>query len=71
MNCSTAGWGCIDCKKTLFNSMEGELAPIRARAAELRASPAVADEALATGTARAREVAAETIAEVQGRMGIA
>ena len=34
--CRTAGWGCIDCKKVLFESMESELVPIRARAAELR-----------------------------------
>ena len=27
--CSTAGWGCIDCKKVLAESMEQELVPIR------------------------------------------
>jgi tryptophanyl-tRNA synthetase len=40
VQCRSAGWGCIDCKKVLFESMEGELAPIRSRAAELQASPA-------------------------------
>src|SRR5215211_3019094 len=30
VQCSTAGWGCIDCKKVLAESMESELAPIRA-----------------------------------------
>ena len=38
--CSTAGWGCIDCKKVLAESMETELVPIRSRAAALRAEPA-------------------------------
>jgi tryptophanyl-tRNA synthetase len=71
VNCRTAGWGCIECKKTLFNSMNAELDPIRARAAELRARPAVADEALAAGTARAHAVATETIDEVRRRMGLA
>jgi tryptophanyl-tRNA synthetase len=71
VNCSTAAWGCIDCKKTLFNSMEAELAPIRDRAAGLRAAPEAADEALAAGSARAGAIAQETIAEARRRMGIA
>jgi tryptophanyl-tRNA synthetase len=71
VNCSTAAWGCIDCKKTLFASMDAELAPMRDRAAELRAAPGALDEALAAGTARAGEVARETIAEVRRRMGLA
>src|SRR4030095_4706510 len=29
--CRTAGWGCIECKKVLFEHMNKELAPIRAR----------------------------------------
>ena len=58
--CSTAGWGCIDCKKVLAESMEKELVPIRRRAAELAANPAAIDEALAAGAialsrARARD----------------
>src|SRR5687768_7928303 len=40
VQCSTAGWGCIDCKKVLFESMTKELTPIRERAAEIRANPA-------------------------------
>src|SRR5919199_4138742 len=36
VQCSTAGWGCIDCKKVLFESMMRELDPIRERAVELR-----------------------------------
>ncbi len=71
VNCSTAAWGCIDCKKTLFGAMEVELAPIRDRAAGLRASPETVDEALASGSARANAVAEETIGEVRGRMGLA
>src|SRR5213079_1024423 len=40
VQCSTAGWGCIDCKKVLHQSMETELAPIRARAKDIAANPA-------------------------------
>jgi tryptophanyl-tRNA synthetase len=69
MQCSTAGWGCIDCKKVLAGSMEVELVPIRARAAELRARPASVDEALASGAEKCRAVAKETMRGVRDRMG--
>src|ERR1043165_750143 len=52
LQCRTAGWGCIDCKKVLAESMETELVPIRRRAAELAAEPARIDDALATRRAR-------------------
>ena len=44
VQCSTAGWGCIDCKKVLAESMETELVPIRSRAAALREEPARVDD---------------------------
>ena len=67
--CRTAGWGCIDCKKVLLESMEAELVPIRSRAAELRANPARLDAALAAGAAKCRTVAKETMRGVRDRMG--
>ena len=70
-NCSTAAWGCIDCKRTLHGHMERELVPIRTRAAELRARPSDVDDALADGSRRARAIARETIGEVKERMGLA
>ena len=69
MQCSTAGWGCIDCKKVLAESMEAELVPIRARAESLRAEPAMVEDALATGAARCRSLAGETMRGVRERMG--
>ncbi|HET7458625.1 MAG TPA: tryptophan--tRNA ligase [Gemmatimonadaceae bacterium] len=68
--CSTAGWGCIDCKKVLFEHMNAELTPIRRRAAEVRETPALLDDALERGAARASEVARGTMAEVKERMGL-
>src|SRR5215217_1079592 len=65
VNCSTAGWGCIDCKRVLFEHMDAELAPIRARAAAIAAEPALVDAALGDGAARARAVAAETMGAVK------
>jgi tryptophanyl-tRNA synthetase len=70
VQCRTAGWGCIDCKKVLFDSMERELAPIRERAAEIRANPSRLDEMLAAGAERARAVARETLREARELMGL-
>jgi tryptophanyl-tRNA synthetase len=69
LQCSTAGWGCIDCKKVLAESMETELVPIRRRAAELAARPADIGEALASGAERCRRIARETMTAVRDRMG--
>jgi tryptophanyl-tRNA synthetase len=69
--CSTAGWGCIDCKRVLFESLMRELQPMRERAAELRAHPEWVDHILAEGTARSRALARETLGEVKQRMGLA
>jgi tryptophanyl-tRNA synthetase len=69
VQCSTAGWGCIDCKKVLLDSMEAELVPIRTRAERLRAEPALVDDALASGATRCRTTARETMRGVRDRMG--
>ncbi|MCC6773024.1 MAG: tryptophan--tRNA ligase [Gemmatimonadaceae bacterium] len=69
--CRSAGWGCIECKRVLADSMEVELVPIRARAVELAAHPQRVTDALGDGASRARSVARTTIDEVRERMGIA
>lgn len=71
VQCRSAGWGCIDCKKVLFESMDRELKPIRERAAEIRANTSRLDEMLASGAERARAVARETIRETKELMGLA
>ena len=58
MQCTTAGWGCIDCKKVLAESMETELVPIRRRAAELADKPDAIDDALAAGGGQCRAIGA-------------
>jgi tryptophanyl-tRNA synthetase len=68
-NCRTAGWGCIDCKRALFESMETELTPIRRRAQELREHPERVDDALSDGATQCRRLARETMHEVRERMG--
>ncbi|UCF39790.1 MAG: tryptophan--tRNA ligase [Gemmatimonadota bacterium] len=68
--CRSAGWGCLDCKRVLADNMSTRLAPIRERAAELRADPDRMGELLAAGADRARAVARETMREVRERMGL-
>lgn len=71
IQCRTAGWGCIDCKKVLHESMEKELSPIRARANEIAANPERLQKDLANGADHARSVAAGTMADVKKKMGLA
>jgi tryptophanyl-tRNA synthetase len=68
--CSTAGWGCIECKRVLHASMETELVPIRARAKELAAAPKRVDDALSAGAEKARTIAKKTMGAVKDAMGI-
>ncbi len=69
VNCRTAAWGCIDCKRVLADNMVAALAPMRERSLALRAEPAVVDTLLADGAATARALAATTMVEVKDRMG--
>jgi tryptophanyl-tRNA synthetase len=68
--CTTAGIGCLECKRALADNAIAHLAPIRARKAELTAHPGRVEEILAEGARRAREVARATLAEVRERMGV-
>jgi tryptophanyl-tRNA synthetase len=70
VNCSTAAWGCIQCKQVLFEHMEQELVPIRGRAAALRDTPSLITDALAQGTETCRTIARETMATVKESMGL-
>lgn len=68
--CSTAGWGCMDCKKVLLEGMVQELTPIRRRSAELDAEPARVLDAIADGGRAARAIAQETMREVRDTIGL-
>jgi tryptophanyl-tRNA synthetase len=70
IGCTTAGIGCIDCKKILLEGLLADLARISARAEELRSTPGRIDEILATGAERARQVARATMARVRERLGL-
>ena len=67
--CRSAGIGCLECKQIMIKHVQEELEPVRARRATLKPADALA--ALEAGNARARAVAAVTMAEVRGAIGIA
>jgi len=69
-SCTEAKWGCVDCKKVLFEHFEKELIPLRAKRQELDASPEIVNGALARGASKARVLARETMTEVRGVMGL-
>jgi len=69
--CRTAAWGCIDCKKVLFEHMNAELTPIRRRARELHNDAGTVDAVLEQGAKHARAIAQRTMADVKERMGLA
>ena len=69
--CRSAGWGCIECKKVLFENMNAELTPIRARATDIRAHPERVEQVIQDGAATARGVAGATMRDVKDRMGLA
>lgn len=68
--CRNALRGCVECKQILSNSIADTCAPMRERAAELRARPARIREILEDGAARARRIAQGTMSVVRERMGL-
>lgn len=69
--CSTAGIGCIDCKKWLFEGVKADLAMVRQRAQALAAAPGEVDAILASGAEKARAVARATLKRVREKLGLA
>jgi len=63
--CTTATWGCVDCKKTLMESLTRFLDPIHARRRALEAEPDRLWRILEQGNAKARARAAENMEAVR------
>jgi tryptophanyl-tRNA synthetase len=68
--CRTAGIGCLDCKGILLRHLMPRLDEIRERRTRLAARPEHLRDVLQEGSARARRVAAETLAEAKHAAGI-
>ena len=69
-SCKTAAIGCLECKQIMIARVEEELGPIRERRAELAQRPDDVRDVIATGTARARDAAADMMAHVRARVGV-
>jgi tryptophanyl-tRNA synthetase len=69
--CTTAGIGCIDCKKLLNENVNTLLAAIRERRAELAERPDDVRDVLREGAERASAIARQTMREVRAAMGLA
>ena len=67
--CRTAGIGCIECKKILYDNMIAEIRPIQNRFREITQDPATMAEVLRSGAARCRAMAQKVMEEVRTRIG--
>lgn len=68
--CTSAGIGCIQCKKKLLENMEKVLGPIRNRAEELKKQPDLVHDILDEGARKARAIAAPVMEETRAAMGL-
>lgn len=68
--CTSAGIGCIECKRWLFEGLASDLRRMRERRAELLARAGRIEEVLAQGAWRARAVARDTMERVRVRLGL-
>ena len=68
--CTTAGIGCVDCKRPVIAAVQAELAPMRERALQLEAQPARVREIVAAGCAKAQATARATMVDVRQAMGL-
>jgi tryptophanyl-tRNA synthetase len=68
LNCTGAKWGCVDCKKVLFENFDRELVPLRKKRESL-SLPEIR-EALGDGAEKARTIARRTMSEVREVMGL-
>jgi len=68
--CRTAGIGCIDCKKMLFENMKSELIPIQEKAKALMNDEQYVLDVLRQGAGACSIIAKETMQEVRETLGL-
>jgi len=68
--CRSAGIGCLDCKKRLADAVVVEITAIRQRAQEFEENRDLVRGIIAEGCEKARDVARQTLEEVQQAMGM-
>lgn len=68
--CTTAGIGCLDCKKPVIDKIVAEISAIRTRAQEYEENGDLVRGIIAEGCEKAREVARQTLDEVRQAIGM-
>lgn len=68
--CTTAGIGCLDCKKPVIEKINETLAPIQHKIHEYEQNPSFVRNIIAEGTDAAQRIAKSTLEEVQQAMGL-
>ncbi len=68
--CRKAEIGCVECKKIMAKNLATALAPIREKREYYENRPDEVTDIINTGTARAKEIAGQTMAEVRGAIKI-
>ena len=68
--CTSAGIGCIDCKKPLIDAVLAEQEPMLERAKQYEENPDLVKTIVAEGCEKARSLARQTLEEVRAAMGL-
>ncbi|MFK7864400.1 MAG: tryptophan--tRNA ligase [Pseudohongiellaceae bacterium] len=68
--CTSAGIGCLECKKPVIDAVVAELEPIQKAAAEYEKDPDLVKSIIAEGSEKARETAKETLYDVRTAVGL-
>lgn len=68
--CTSAGIGCVDCKKPLIDAVVADLEPMQKRAAEFEKNPDAVRAIIREGNEAASEIARDTMDEVRKVMGL-
>jgi tryptophanyl-tRNA synthetase len=70
IGCRSAGIGCIECKGWAADALVQVLNPMQERRRKFEENPRLAWDILEAGAEHARKVAAETMSDVRGAMGM-
>jgi tryptophanyl-tRNA synthetase len=69
--CTSAGIGCLDCKKPLIEAVQAERRSMADRAKQYEEQPDLVKAIIAEGSEHARDIARDTLEEVRRAMGLA
>ncbi len=68
--CTTAGFGCLECKQPVIDAVNAEIKPIRERAHSLEEDPQLVRNIIQDGCEKASDLANDTMRDVREAMGL-